>query len=315
MTSWLHTADVLAIVATFAVSHSTFGEEPVAKPAEALSRSSTGKTKDVIEVPFVVEPVKGNVVRRFKPATEVIPAKPVVVIQQDAKVEILNLQGVAPPRRIVKNGRVLVVNGRERNLIELFIQQHQATVTAELQIVRQVCEDLPRPERAKIKKTVDASLNSIARQFAKNEAASIGPVTMIRQAIIEAAKGQISDIQLLQLQERMAIRAANRKRAALMSVLSRLNDELLLSVDQREGITKAICDAWHDDWEKWLLAEGKMLPALPDQTIKPHLSDEQLQVWSELQKTDNGMSASVFDLGDEEWWQEIGNDSTTLKAH
>ena len=101
-------------------------------------------------------------------------------------------------------------------------------------------------------------------------------------------------------------------------MVSRLDDQVLLTPQQRDKIYEALSAKWQDQWEKWSLMQqvygDRYFPVVPDQYVVPHLNAEQKTVWQGLQKVDIGYwGGQQHQEGDDEkWWMEgQANDEAT----
>ena len=221
-------------------------------------------------------------------------------------------------------------------MAQQWLQQFQPILTTEFAFIRQVSgDDLPKEQRPKIKSAGEASLKDAATKFAQYEqrpqlggvaqarVESPNPTKVIREGLAQALKEVLTPEQLAHFTEEAAAREAQHKRAAILFVVSRLDELLYLTVDQRQEISTAISSNWQDSWEKWLMLRhyGNFhLPIVPDQYVVDHLNDEQKSVWRGVQKldTDRNNFFGGRQIGprenDEEWWDNKPEKPAAVKA-
>ncbi len=194
-----------------------------------------------------------------------------------------------------------------------FQQQFRPFLMEELNFVRLVCSDLPKQQRMKIKSAGEAGLKQAAKTMAelqgrqnqvrilRNPAAEVPePRSLIRQAITKALQESLTEEQMARYKREAADRAAHRKQAAILSVVSRLDGCLFLNEDQRTKIVNEISSHWQDKWEQWLMLSSygpEYFPQMPDELITAHLDGDQKSVYQGLQKLDFGF-----------WWGGMQNE-------
>jgi hypothetical protein len=139
------------------------------------------------------------------------------------------------------------------------------------------------------------------------------PRKTIRDGIARGLKATLNEQQLAKYTEEATRRAATRKQAAILSVVSRLDGSLCLNPEQREKIIGSISSQWQDKWEQWLMLQmygDQYFPVMPDQFVVPHLNVEQKSVWQGLQKIDFGWwggQGGEGELNDGWWGAERGD--------
>ncbi|WP_010586575.1 hypothetical protein [Schlesneria paludicola] len=202
---------------------------------------------------------------------------------------------------------------------EQYFQQLIPTRNAELAFVRLMCGELTPEQRRRIKSEADVALKAAARKFAEQQQQqqqrgqggrvnSIAePQSQIRVAISRVLKESLTEEQWTRFAAEASARNAIRKRAAIQSVVSRLDDQLLLTHEQREKITQSLTANWQSEWEKWIMMSlmygNRFFPLIPDHYITPHLTTEQKSVWQGIQKVNPGWRmVQGQENFDDEWW-------------
>ena len=258
----------------------------------------------------------------------------------EAPAEALNLEVLAAPLQVLfgiggaANGVMAVeigmpvqadAVGQNDAMIQQFTQQFRPFLTEELGFVRLICSDLSKDQRPKIKRTGEASLKEAATQMAAMQnrqgqvrvlgqpAAVPEPRKMIREAIGKVLRETLTEEQMTKYTREAAERTAQRKQAAILAVVSRLDGCLFLNTRQRDKIGEEISLNWQDKWEQWLMLSSygdQYFPVVPDNYVVPHLDADQKIVWQGLQKIDFGIwwgGGHQVQVNDGWWGDEAGN--------
>ena len=228
----------------------------------------------------------------------------------------LNLDVLTAPLRLLFGGggggggvmqapvalNVNVDDAQNDALTQQFLVQFRPLLTEELGFVRLVCSDLSKEQRPKIKAAGEASLKQAAKEMGQfqnrqNQGIAIQariqpePRKMIREAVDKALRETLTAEQIQRFSREATARKEQRKRAAILCVVSRLDGCLSLNADQREKIIDSITSHWEDKWEQWLMINvygDQYFPEMPEQYVAPILNPDQKSVWNGLQKINLG---------------------------
>jgi len=255
----------------------------------------------------------------------------VVAGDVEEQVEPLNLNVLAAPLQalfgIGMAGPVAVemapadAVAQNEAMVQQFVQQFRPYLTEELNFVRLVCSDLSSEQRPKIKGAGEAALKQAAKEMAEfqngqNRAAGLPiaqprtmpePRKLVREAMTKSLMETLTEEQLGRYKVEAETRVAQRKKAAILSVVSRLDGSLFLSQDQRTKIIDEISSNWQEKWEQWLMLSAygpEYFPVLPDQYVTPHLDANQKTVYRDLQKIDFGVwwGGGMQNQQNDGWW-------------
>lgn len=207
------------------------------------------------------------------------------------------------------------VDAQVQQWIPQFTQQYRPMLAPELNFIRQVC-DLAPEQRPKIKAAGEAGVKAAVRKMAElqgrqmrgnvRDNTSPDPRRIIREALAKALQETLTPEQMAKYTEEVTQRTALRKRAAILSVVARLDGTLCLTAEQRDKITASITSGWQDKWEQWLMLSvygDQYFPMVPDQLVVSHLNAEQKSVWAGLQKVEFGFFSRGGNVGDNDgWW-------------
>lgn len=190
-------------------------------------------------------------------------------------------------------------NQNEAMLLQ-FQEQLRPVLRGELSFIRLMC-DLPEAQRPKVKTAGEAGLKKAAQAMVDQQQpmrrvvavnmTTNDPRKIIREGLAQSLRQTLTPEQMARYEDELAKRSANRKRAAIMSAVARLDDVLFLTAQQREAIIDSISSNWQDDWEQWLMMQRyghQYFPQIPEQRVAPHLNDKQRAVWHGLQKVNFG---------------------------
>jgi hypothetical protein len=220
---------------------------------------------------------------------------------------------------VVRDANVAQNDAQVQQLAQQYLNQLRPVLMTELEFIRQVC-DLPKEQRPKVKAAGEESLKEAAKDFAKLQLSrrqvvhihgvdnsQPEPRTTIRKGLAKALQKSLTTEQMTRYTEEAAKRVADRKQAAILWLVARLDGTLYLTADQREKISAAISSQWQEKWENWLAMYqygDQYFPTVPDQCIVAHLSDDQKSIWGGLQK----IEISIWNFGGgqvqapDDWW-------------
>ena len=302
------------------------GDEPVA-PEPKVMVEAVEMVKEKPAIKTRVRPGANRPADALR--AENMKREPAAVMEQ---AEGANVEAVAAPiMNALFGGGIMmgqVQNADDQKaqneaMVQQFIQQFRTILTAELGFVRQVCHDLPPELRPTIKAAGEECLKDAATQMAQMQMGQMQgrgmrvtpePRRIIREGLTKILKDKLTTEQLARYTDELTKRMEIRKRAAILSVVSRLDGCLYLQTEQRDKIVKAITEGWEDKWESWLMMSAygdQYFPVLPDQHVVPHLTKEQKSVWQTLQRIDfgwwggdNGQNAE-----NDGWWGDAAGNA------
>ena len=209
---------------------------------------------------------------------------------------------------------VLAIAARNDAMIKQWQQQLQPLLVAELNFVRHVCE-LSEEQRPKIRAAGEKGLQEATAEFVKTQQGRrpsqlVDPPsssTFIQRNVSEALEATLPPEQYVRYKAEFDARTAQRKRATILSVVSRLEEALSLSVEQREKLTADMSTKWREEWEQWLVVNrygDQYFPQIPSRVLYPHLEEAQRSLWDELPKIASGSFVGLMGqpVDDVAWW-------------
>ncbi len=258
-------------------------------------------------------------VKKEAPKKEAAKEEPADRLNLDVLIAPFRLlfgDGDAVAAPVALNVNVVDAKAQADAMTQQFLVQFRPLLTEELGFVRLVCSDLSTEQRPKIKAAGEAILKQAAKESARfqnrqnqnNVFAIPGiaaeplkqpePRKMVREAIAKALKETLTTEQMQRYSREATARKKQRKQAAILCVVSRLDGCLSLNAEQRERIIDSISTHWEDEWEQWLMISNygdQYFPEMPEYFIIPFLNTEQKSVWNEVQKITFGV-----------WWGNNG---------
>jgi hypothetical protein len=182
--------------------------------------------------------------------------------------------------------------------VQQFTQQFRPILRAELHLVRTAC-DLTEEQRKQVARKGEGILKDAATKYAESQQ-NMGqprpagqtvsvpdPRTLIQQGILAALKTHLSPEQLARYQEEVDERAANRKQLAVQNLVAKLDQDLVLSAEQRDRLGESLSSTWNDAWGQSLqmfMNIDQFFPNIPDKYVLPILNDTQKKVWRGIPK-------------------------------
>jgi hypothetical protein len=130
---------------------------------------------------------------------------------------------------------------------------------------------------------------------------------MIREAVSEALHETLPAVQWEHFAAEAEARIKRRQDAVVLLLVEHLDNELYLTSEQRDQISRSLADHWQNAWEGWLqLRHTPNVPSLPADVVMPYLDPDQKQAWEKIPKLQlafNPFSGNI-DPADLAWWDE-----------
>lgn len=221
------------------------------------------------------------------------------------------------------DGQVVI----DQNNPDPMVQQLQPFLMHQLRFLKQIA-DMPAEARPKVKKDAEAALRLYAKQLTDQ---NNGMVRQLQdsQAIFWSKVKESLTTHLPPEMAAQALKEIDEKRnyevkAARLIGLSSIDQQLLLTAEQRTKIEAEMIANWKTEyiyWSNLRFYGGQYVPQIQDETlITKHLSDQQKKIWQSLQKISIGDFGWQMNNGEvmqpDIWWDgeanggEPGNDSS-----
>ncbi|MFO1045184.1 MAG: hypothetical protein U0941_25695 [Planctomycetaceae bacterium] len=162
---------------------------------------------------------------------------------------------------------------------------------SELMFVRQVCELPParRPAfRERADEIVDEVFKAVNRQTASSDILTLKARNLIQKKfLVEIEK--ISKEQAALYDTELKSRMAKVKEATILGLTALLDQELILTAEQRDTLHTTLSTKWKEEWEHWLLVanqEEENFPSFADKIVSRIITPAQRQIWRTIPKLD-----------------------------
>lgn len=180
------------------------------------------------------------------------------------------------------------------NIEQQFIGQFRNIMKSELYFAKTTCQLTKeqykalaaRGERAMRQATrrfADVQRKMMRGQFIPGQDSSYpDPRAIIGEAFASSLKKLVSSEQYAKYDSELAKRIEFRKRTAIRNLVFRLDNQLVLSDEQRSLISSDLDKNWREAWGNQLeyLMYDQFNNQLPDESIVPHLNEQQKVVWN-----------------------------------
>lgn len=264
---------------------------PALVTAQVL-RTEKGETTTKVLVEKKAAPAAPRVVEKKKTTTKTVTKEAVTVL-------------AAP---LEPGGR----GNANAMMVKQWTTQFRPILQVEYLFVRVVC-DPTKEQRILIARAGLKALDESAKKYVdwqQNRNRVVGgrlierpaiPDTrhFIQDALAAAVKANLSASQAERYRVEIEARAAEQKRVALLNLVAKLDQVLVLSPEQRDKIKESLSAHWNEGWSQGFQnfnLDDQYLPMIPDPVISAHLNDEQKKVWNSTQKimvNSNGMSVGM----------------------
>lgn len=181
-----------------------------------------------------------------------------------------------------------------------FRQQFKGLLKTELYFLNNSCKTTSE-QKQELKTAADQVLTDVVKKFAELQkkmnqggfdwnSPAPDPRRSIQEALLKVIKQQLSADQVAPYEMELVARLESRKRASVLNIVARLDDELILTQDQRTKMTEELI-------AKWKAAESQQLeiflygdnyfPNVPEQLITACLNEKQKEVWRGIPRSGN----------------------------
>jgi hypothetical protein len=214
-------------------------------------------------------------------------------------------QQVAVKAAVVKAAvQVRAVQAVPANVIEAqaeqFIQQFRPMVRGEYYFIRHVCE-LSKEQRIETARVAERSVRTAAMAFVEAQQKmnrggwrpgmkQPDPRVIIEEELAKSLVDILTPKQQAVYQQELQKRAASRKKLVIDNLVAKLDQDLVLTPDQRDKITYSLAKHWDDAWGQsldMLMNLESFFPNLPDPLIVPLLTERQKDVWLRVPRNSN----------------------------
>lgn len=177
----------------------------------------------------------------------------------------------------------------EPGLVNQFMPHLQKVLTAELHFVKKVC-DPDEKQFETIHRAGAAASTRVAKllqQIEQSRSANRqwpNPHQLIAEELLSAVESVMDDATSEDYRRELELRWETDRQAALNAVILAVDDELLLSLEQIEPVSRRIEDNWKADWQNplRLVMYGQYIDLPEAQTLESELTELQYRVLDAL---------------------------------
>lgn len=208
------------------------------------------------------------------------------------ELEIEIIETGRPP--VIRNEATAEAVAGDEAQDELVLHKFRPLLLAELNFVRKVCDPTPEQYRA-IQVESEKNLKAVARRHAELQKrnmrrggpqmgnASSEPHKLIRDSLAKTVKLTLNDEQLARYQIELDQRTKSRREAAVHNLVARLDQDLVLSNEQRDKIAESLLAHWNEAWApqiEQMVNGSQTYPNVPDRYVAPSLTPAQRKIWT-----------------------------------
>jgi hypothetical protein len=193
------------------------------------------------------------------------------------------------------------VDGADKDLTPMqqaLMQQYRPVLKSELSFATRICH-LDKKHRQELFDVAEEAVKKLVKdapeaqlrgarfavmiQNGRVVQSQSGPDAQkaVRDAIAKAVKDKLPGETADRYAGEMKKRVEFDQHSAILSVVARLDKQLLLSAEQREAITKSLTTGWNEKWAprpETFMFGGDFMPSVPDNLLVPHLREGQIAV-------------------------------------
>ena len=235
-----------------------------------------------------------------------VPTSPLVLAQiqkaaapaqKEAEAKVADEAAVRVRKAVVVDRIVVekaVAQGANANVepqVRQFINQFRPAMRSEYYFLKSICAPTPE-QRVVMAREGEKAVRSAATTYAEAQrrpaqvrngrAIYPDPRRLIEDEMARAARDFLTPDQAARYAAESEKRTADRRRAAARNIVAKLDQDLILSPEQRTKIAESMLSQWDESWcqsLETLLYGDQYYPRLPDSVVVPHLDETQALVW------------------------------------
>jgi len=219
------------------------------------------------------------------------------VAKRQSELEARPVPKTAVPRKAVVVDRArLAVQGAAARREARLVTQMRSIFRAEYYFIRNTC-DLGADQRRALARLGETVAKEAARGFAGTELPvrrtgdyRDDPRKLIEDELAKAMIALLTPAQLARYNEEIEKRAASRKQVVIDNLVAELDQDLILSPEQRTRLVEALSTNWKEAWGQslgMLVNLSSFFPDIPDDVIVPILTESQKEVWHRIPRHQN----------------------------
>lgn len=216
-------------------------------------------------------------------------------------------KAVVRARVIAKRAIAVQVAGIPNDQVQQYVQLLRPMERAEYYFIRNVC-GLDKAQRKRVAKEGERALRIAARRFLEEQQKLMrggwrpgvqqpDPQQILADVLGKSVPPLLSSDQAARYKDELDRRVASRKQVALDNLVAKLDQDLVLSAEQREKIGGALASNWNAAWGQslqMLMNIEHFFPDIPDKLIAPFLTENQKAAWRRIPRNQNVFFGMAF---------------------
>ena len=291
------------------------GLAPAPAPAAPVGAMVNGQVRVFFTAPLLVPPPPAPVAKVDAPAVK-------VEVKAVAKLALKRAQAAARAKELRPNNALEellgaavkgLVKAPPMNAIPIaapppalaamdpmaaqYLPQFRQLARTEVHLAQAVCKLAP-DQRKKIDKAATAAAIAASKKYGEFQQKMMqgqwngvdpmpDPRALMLSTLAPVFKEHLTTEQTKRYRVETDQRNANRRLATVQNLIARLDQELVLSAEQREKLSESLLKHWQDGWTQtveMLQSNEQIIPNIPDPAITPFLNNKQKQVWQSAPK-------------------------------
>lgn len=196
------------------------------------------------------------------------------------------------------------------------VSELQPLMLSELNFVRHALPELTLAQKRKVWSAAEASIRQSSTLISLEDrpefAQVVGvllepepdPQAALRREISRVLKANLPGEWFEHYVAMTEARNSQRKRAAILRIVSKLDGDLYLSQSQRDQLIESISSNWKPSWSDSLSIArfAENIPAVPELVLSACLNELQQAARQSFLEFDQGQPFWVFDIAEDDWW-------------
>jgi len=213
-----------------------------------------------------------------------------------AKAKVAVKAMVVQPARVAAQPAAAALDAQ----VAQYVRQFRPMFRAEYYFIRNTC-GLNTDQRKQLARLGETAVKAAARQFVEAQQKMMrggwrpgpdypDPRKLVEQELARVMSPLLSHDQESRYKAELEKRAASRKQVVIDNLVAKLDQDLVLSADQRTRLVESLSTNWKDAWGQsfeMLMNIDSFFPNIPDQIVAPILTDNQKEVWRRIPKNSN----------------------------
>ena len=202
-------------------------------------------------------------------------------------------------------------------LVQQFLPQFRQLTKIETHLVQRICK-LSKDQRKAIEKESDKIAKAASKKYAEFQQKMMqgqwiggeaypDPRNILQDCFAPFLKTCLTAEQSTRYRAELERRKEDRKQVTIRNLVAKLDEDLVLTAEQRQKLVDSLSKNWDNAWaqslEMFQYNNNDSFPNVPDQFVTPFLNKTQTLVWQGITKNNNtfwggfGMNVMIDDDG------------------